>query len=109
MEVGRVLDAWGVKGWVKVQSFASDPQALLEARRVVPLLLLDDVMSELDPGRRERLVGRLGDGGQVLITAADDSGAEDLANGLLVADRALNKGKNKRAIKKVFKARGLTL
>lgn len=33
VEVGRVLDAWGIKGWVKVQSFASDPQALLEARR----------------------------------------------------------------------------
>ena len=33
MEVGRVLDAWGVKGWIKVQSFASDPQALLDARR----------------------------------------------------------------------------
>jgi DNA replication and repair protein RecF len=39
---------------------------------VTPLLLLDDVMSELDPGRRERLVDRLGDGGQVLITAADE-------------------------------------
>jgi 16S rRNA processing protein RimM len=33
VEVGRVLDAWGIKGWVKAQSFASDPQALLEARR----------------------------------------------------------------------------
>jgi 16S rRNA processing protein RimM len=33
VEVGRVLDAWGVKGWVKVQSFAADPQALLEASR----------------------------------------------------------------------------
>ena len=39
---------------------------------MTPLLLLDDVMSELDPGRRERLVARLGDGGQVLITAADE-------------------------------------
>ncbi len=39
---------------------------------MTPLLLLDDVMSELDPGRRERLVDRLGDGGQVLITAADE-------------------------------------
>ena len=42
------------------------------ARRVTPLLLLDDVMSELDPGRRERLVARLDDGGQALITAADE-------------------------------------
>jgi len=33
VEVGRVLDAWGVKGWIKVQSFASDPQALLDAHR----------------------------------------------------------------------------
>ena len=31
----------------------------MSARRVVPLLLLDDVMSELDPDRRERLVERL--------------------------------------------------
>lgn len=33
VEVGRIADAWGVKGWIKVQSFASDPQALLDARR----------------------------------------------------------------------------
>ena len=46
---------------------------------------------------------------EMLITAADDSLAEDLANGLLVADQALNNGKNKAAIQKVFKARGLTL
>jgi recombinational DNA repair ATPase RecF len=38
---------------------------------VAPLLLLDDVMSELDPDRRERLVERLARGGQTLITAAD--------------------------------------
>ena len=43
----------------------------MEARRVTPLLLLDDVMSELDPDRRERLVERLSRGGQTLITAAD--------------------------------------
>ena len=37
----------------------------------VPLLLLDDVMSELDPSRRDRLVEHLGTAGQTLITAAD--------------------------------------
>lgn len=33
VELGRVLDAWGVKGWVKVLSHSSDAQALLAARR----------------------------------------------------------------------------
>jgi len=33
LEVGRVADAWGVKGWIKVQPFSSDPQALLAARQ----------------------------------------------------------------------------
>ncbi len=48
----------------------AEREALLSARRVSPLLLLDDVMSELDPQRRERLVERLQRGGQSLITAA---------------------------------------
>jgi 16S rRNA processing protein RimM len=33
VEVGRIVDAWGVKGWVKVQPFASDPQALFSTKR----------------------------------------------------------------------------
>ena len=33
IEVGRVVDAWGVKGWIKIQPFASDPQALFSSRR----------------------------------------------------------------------------
>ena len=33
IEVGRILDAWGVKGWFKVQPFAADPQALFSTRR----------------------------------------------------------------------------
>ena len=31
LEVGRIADAWGIKGWIKVQAFSSDPQALLGA------------------------------------------------------------------------------
>ncbi|MEX2107967.1 MAG: DNA replication and repair protein RecF [Solirubrobacterales bacterium] len=54
-------------------------EALLEAHRVAPLLLLDDVMSELDPGRRHRLVDRLVAGGQTLITAADEESVPPLA------------------------------
>ena len=33
VEVGRILDAWGVKGWVRIQPFATDPQALFSSRR----------------------------------------------------------------------------
>jgi 16S rRNA processing protein RimM len=33
VEVGRITGAWGVKGWVKVQPFASDPQALFSSKR----------------------------------------------------------------------------
>jgi 16S rRNA processing protein RimM len=32
VEVGRIVDAWGVKGWVKVRPFADDPQAIFSAR-----------------------------------------------------------------------------
>jgi len=38
-----------------------------------PLLLLDDVLSELDPGRRRILAGRVATMGQVLITATQRS------------------------------------
>jgi 16S rRNA processing protein RimM len=33
VEVGRIVDAWGVKGWIKVQPFAAQPQALFSSRR----------------------------------------------------------------------------
>ena len=72
---GRSLRRFGSQGQQRAALLAllfAEREALLAARRVTPLLLLDDVMSELDPGRRERLVDRLGDGGQVLITAADE-------------------------------------
>lgn len=33
VEVGRIAGAWGVKGWFKVQPFATDPQALFSSKR----------------------------------------------------------------------------
>lgn len=33
IEVGRLLDAWGVKGWIKVQAYSADAQALFSSRR----------------------------------------------------------------------------
>ena len=84
---GRSLRKYGSQGQQRTGLLAllfAERQALLEARRVTPLLLLDDVMSELDPGRRERLVDRLGDGGQVLITAADEESVPAAARAVVV-------------------------
>ena len=46
--------------------------ALIEARTgEKPVLLLDDVLSELDGGRRAALLNEVADGGQVIITAVE--------------------------------------
>jgi len=81
----RSLRRYGSQGQQRAGLLAllfAEREALLAARRVVPLLLLDDVMSELDPGRRERLVRRLVDDGQAVITAADE---ESLPAGALAS------------------------
>ena len=83
MTAGRSLRRFGSQGQQRAALLAllfAEREALLAERRVPPLLLLDDVMSELDPGRRERLVARLsGGGGQVLITAADEESVPAVA------------------------------
>lgn len=44
----------------------------------VPIMVLDDVLSELDPARRELLLDALAPGGQAIVTSADP-GTADLA------------------------------
>ena len=70
---GRALRRYGSQGQQRAALLAllfAEREALLAARQVTPLLLLDDVMSELDPERRGLLIERLQRGGQALITAA---------------------------------------
>jgi len=84
---GRSLRRYGSQGQQRTALLAllfAERDALLEARRVAPLLLLDDVMSELDPGRRDRLVERLGADGQALITAAAEDSLPSRARGSVV-------------------------
>jgi len=33
VEVARIGDAWGVKGWIRVEPYANDPKALFSSRR----------------------------------------------------------------------------
>lgn len=69
----RSLRRYGSQGQQRAALLAllfAERDVLLAARGVAPLLLLDDVMSELDPDRRARLVERLASGGQSVISAA---------------------------------------
>lgn len=51
----------------------AERETLIAASSPAPLMLLDDVMSELDPSHRELLAGRLLDAGQTLVSAADEA------------------------------------
>ncbi|HYF24933.1 MAG TPA: DNA replication and repair protein RecF [Baekduia sp.] len=71
---GRELRAFGSQGEQRLALLAlllGEREVLAAERGAPPLLLLDDVMSELDADRRERLVARLDDGGQALVTTTD--------------------------------------
>lgn len=71
---GRALRRFGSQGQQRAALLAlifAERAALLEARGVAPLMLLDDVMSELDSARRRLLVEQLREGGQALITATE--------------------------------------
>src|SRR3954467_1235185 len=71
---GRELRVYGSQGEQRLALLAlllAERAALEAERSAPPLLLLDDVMSELDAERRERLVERIGGTGQTVITTTD--------------------------------------
>jgi DNA replication and repair protein RecF len=70
---GRELRVYGSQGQQRLALLSlllAEREAIAGVRGSAPLVLLDDVMSELDGERRERLVARLS-GGQALITTTD--------------------------------------
>ena len=70
---GRELRVYGSQGQQRLALLAlllAEREAIAALRAGAPLVLLDDVMSELDRERRERLVARL-EGGQAVITSTD--------------------------------------
>ena len=58
-------------GWRCSPCCSAERDVLAEQRRRTPLLLLDDVMSELDAERRELLAAELSSGGQSVIATTD--------------------------------------
>jgi DNA replication and repair protein RecF len=72
---GRDLRAYGSQGEQRLAVLAlllSEADVLSE-RREPPLLLLDDVLSELDGDRRATLLARLPLGAQTVVTATSDA------------------------------------
>lgn len=81
---GRDLRLYGSQGEQRLAVLSlllGEADVIFERRGFPPLLLLDDVLSELDPERRRALAARIAVGGQALVTATDASflpGSPDL-------------------------------
>jgi DNA replication and repair protein RecF len=87
----RSLRRYGSQGQQRIGLLAllfAEREALRAARRQLPLMLLDDVMSELDPERRRRLVAMLEAGGQALITATEPDHVPASAGALVLGIEA---------------------
>jgi DNA replication and repair protein RecF len=71
---GRELRSYGSQGEQRIALLAlllAERAVLADARRRTPLMLLDDVMSELDGERRALLAAELAAGGQSVIATTD--------------------------------------
>ena len=66
-------------------------RVLTDRRGTPPVLLLDDVFSELDPGRSDRLVGEL-PSGQVFVTSAREEEVPLVGDRWTVADGGVRRG-----------------
>ena len=72
----RDLRSFGSQGEQRLTVLAlllAEAELIADRRGFAPLLLLDDVLSELDPDRRRVLAARVLEGGQTLITATQAS------------------------------------
>ena len=70
----RDLRSFGSQGEQRLALLAlllGEAETIADRTGVPPLLLLDDVLSELDPGRRRILAARVRSAGQALVTATD--------------------------------------
>jgi 16S rRNA processing protein RimM len=78
VEVGRIVDAWGIKGGIKVLPFSHDPQALFSSRRW---------FLQTGAGRRLLKVTSAREQGDVVVATAqelDDRNAAEALKGAQV-------------------------
>ncbi|HET9120107.1 MAG TPA: DNA replication and repair protein RecF [Solirubrobacterales bacterium] len=95
----RPLRRFGSQGQQRLALLAllfAERAVLIDSGRAAPLMLLDDVMSELDPSHRELLVSLLGSEGQAVLTATEaahvpsrEASFIEVAGGVVTAAPAL--------------------
>ena len=96
IEVGRIVDAWGLKGWLKIQPFAAEPQALFSSRRwhLLPSEKLGVVRTPFPGGAFPSLlkITDVKDHGELVVAQAqevpDRTSAEALRGARVFVDRA---------------------
>lgn len=88
IEVGRVIGAWGVKGWVRVQAFSPDPQALFSSRQWLLARQAPGEGGALPPSVLHRVklreVREHGDGIVASFHDVDDRSAAEALKGMVV-------------------------
>lgn len=83
VEVGRIVAAHGVRGWLKVQPYSADPQALLRA----PVWWLKTPDPRPDPGvsslaRAAQVLARRPHGGRFVVAQLEGVADRDAAQAL---------------------------
>lgn len=83
---GRELRSYGSQGQQRAGLLAlllAEREVIAELRGRAPVMLLDDVFSELDSDRRARLIARVASGGQAIITATEFDHVPEQARALV--------------------------
>jgi DNA replication and repair protein RecF len=79
----RAYGSQGEQRTVVLALLLAEAELVAEVRGFSPLLLLDDVASELDADRRRRLLGAVAEHGQALVTTTDEEDLAGLASSLV--------------------------
>lgn len=93
VEVARVIDAWGVKGWIKVHPYAADAQAVFSSRRWFVQPAADRPRAPGVPALPRLLrITHVKEHGELIVAAAqeipDRNAAEALKGARLFVSRA---------------------
>lgn len=83
---GNAARAFASQGQTRTAALSiklAEREILLEETGEYPILLLDDVLSELDASRQEFVLNRIG-GGQTLITCCEDEGIASRTGGKVI-------------------------